>query len=291
MKQFDQTVLDVVGNTPIIKLSEQTANVESEIYAKLEFLNPGGSIKDRIGTYMLEQAIERGDLQPGGTIIEGTSGNTGVGLAMFAALHGYKTIFVLADKQSPEKIQNLRAFGAKVIVCPTNVEPDDPRSYYSVSKRLAESTPNSFYVNQYDNLDNRATHFHTTGPEIFRQTQGEFDVFMCGVGTGGTISGIGAYLKSKMPHVQIVGIDIQGSILAHYKKTGEIGDAHPYILEGIGEDILPENVDWDVIDDFVMVEDKESFIMTRKLLTQEAIYAGGSSGAAVGWAQSNTLAR
>ncbi|HEY7711314.1 MAG TPA: pyridoxal-phosphate dependent enzyme [Candidatus Entotheonella sp.] len=281
MKQFDQTVLDVVGNTPIIKLSSRTTNVDSEIYAKLEFLNPGGSIKDRIGTYMLEQAIERGDLRPGGTIIEGTSGNTGVGLAMFAALHGYKTIFVLADKQSPEKIQNLRAFGAKVIVCPTNVEPGDPRSYYSVAKRLAETTPNSFYVNQYDNLDNRATHFKTTGPEIYRQTQGEFDVFMAGVGTGGTISGIGAYLKSKMPHVQIVGIDIQGSILAHFKQTGEIGEAHPYILEGIGEDILPQNVDWDVIDDFVMVEDKESFIMTRKLLTQEAIYAGGSSGAAV----------
>jgi len=161
------------------------------------------------------------------------------------------------------------------------VEPDDPRSYYSVSKRLAQTTPNSFYVNQYDNLDNRATHFKTTGPEIYRQTQGEFDVFMAGVGTGGTISGIGAYLKLKMPHVQIVGIDIQGSILAHYKQTGEIGEAHPYILEGIGEDILPQNVDWDVIDDFVMVEDKESFIMTRKLLTQEAIYAGGSSGAAV----------
>lgn len=281
MKQFDQTVLDVIGNTPIIKLNQQTTQVESEIYAKLEFLNPGGSIKDRIGAYMLEQAIERGDLLPGGTIIEGTSGNTGVGLAMYATLHGYKTIFVLADKQSPEKIQNLRAFGAKVIVCPTNVEPDDPRSYYSVSKRLAESTPNSYYVNQYDNLDNRATHFHTTGPEIYEQTNGEFDVFMAGVGTGGTISGIGAYLKSKMDHVKIVGIDIQGSILAHYKKTGEICEAHPYVLEGIGEDILPQNVNWDVIDDFVMVEDKESFIMTRKLLVQDAIYAGGSSGAAV----------
>jgi cystathionine beta-synthase len=281
MKEFDRTVLDVIGNTPIIKLNPRTTNVESDIYVKLEYLNPGGSIKDRIGKYMLEKAIKRGDLKPGGTIIEGTSGNTGVGLAMFAALHGYKTIFVLADKQSPEKIENLRAFGAKVIVCPTHVEPDDPRSYYSVSKRLAETTPNSFYVNQYDNLDNRETHFRTTGPEIFAQTQGEFDVFMAGVGTGGTISGIGQYLKSKMPHVRVIGIDIQGSILAHYKQTGEIGQAHPYVLEGIGEDILPRNIDWDVIDDFVMVEDKESFLMTRKLLTQEAIYAGGSSGAAV----------
>jgi cystathionine beta-synthase len=281
MKQFDQTVLDVIGNTPIIKLHHSTTNVDSDIYVKLEHLNPGGSIKDRIGKYMLDQAIERGDLQPGGTIIEGTSGNTGVGLAMYAALHGYKTIFVLADKQSPEKIQNLRAFGAKVIVCPTNVEPDDPRSYYSVSKRLAATTPNAFFVNQYDNLDNRATHLHTTGPEIFAQTHGAFDVFMAGVGTGGTISGIGTYLKSKMPKVQVIGVDIRGSILAHYKKTGEICEAMPYVLEGIGEDILPENIDWDVIDDFVTVEDKESFIMTRKLLAQEALYVGGSSGAAV----------
>ena len=281
MEKFDQTVLDVIGNTPIVKLHHRTTQVDSDIYAKLEYLNPGGSIKDRIGKYMLEQAIGRGDLKPGGTIIEGTSGNTGIGLAMYAALYGYKTIFVLADKQSPEKIQNLRAFGAKVIVCPTNVEPGDPRSYYSVARRLAETTPNSFYVNQYDNLDNRATHFQSTGPEIYAQTQGEFDIFMAGVGTGGTISGIGRYLKSKMPEVGIVGIDIRGSILAHYKKTGTICEAHPYVLEGIGEDILPQNIDWAVIDDFVTVEDKESFIMTRKLLTQEALYAGGSSGAAV----------
>ncbi len=281
MEQCDRTILDVIGNTPIIKLQKSTTNVASDIYAKLEFMNPGGSIKDRIGVYMLEKAIARGDLKPGGTIIEGTSGNTGVGLAMYAALHGYKTIFVLADKQSPEKIQNLRAFGAKVIVCPTNVEPDDPRSYYSVSQRLAETTPNAFFVNQYDNLDNRAAHFHTTGPEIMAQTRGAFDVFMAGVGTGGTISGVGAYLKAKMPDVRIIGVDIQGSILAHYKQTGEMGEAQPYVLEGIGEDILPDNIAWDVIDDFVMVDDKESFIMTRKLLTQEAIYAGGSSGAAV----------
>ncbi len=280
MKQFE-TVLDVIGNTPIVKLNRKTTNVASDIYAKLEYMNPGRSIKDRIGKYMLEKAVERGDLKPGGTIIEGTSGNTGVGLAMYAAIHGYKTIFVLADKQSPEKIQNLRAFGAKVIVCPTNVEPDDPRSYYSVAKRLAETTPNAFYVNQYDNLNNREAHFHITGPEIHEQTQGAFDVLLAGVGTGGTISGLGRYLKAKMPCLKVVGVDIEGSILAHYKQTGEIGEARPYVLEGIGEDIIPQNIDWDIIDEFVMVQDKESFIMTRKLLAQEGLYTGGSSGAAV----------
>lgn len=281
MEKFNQTVLDVIGNTPLVKLQKVAAHVESEIYVKLEYTNPGGSIKDRIGKYILEKAVEKGTLKPGGTIIEGTSGNTGVGLAMFAALNGYKTIFVLADKQSKEKIDNLRAFGAKVIVCPTNVEPDDPRSYYSVSKRLAESIPNSFYVNQYDNSDNGETHYNTTGPELVKQTEGDFDVFMAGVGTGGTISGTGRYLKENMPGVKIVGVDIEGSILGPFKMTGKVIEAKPYVLEGIGEDIFPENVKFDVIDDFVMVEDKESFLMTRKLLTQEGIYAGGSSGAAV----------
>jgi len=281
MKQFDGNIIDAIGNTPIIKLNRETTGVDSDIYVKLEYMNPGGSIKDRIGVYMCQKAMERGDLKPGGTIIEGTSGNTGVGLAMFAAIHKLKTIFVLADKQSQEKINNLRAFGAKVIVCPTNVEPDDPRSYYSVSERLAESIPNSFYANQYHNLDNGETHFNTTGPEIYEQTKGEFDIFMAGVGTGGTISGIGRFLKTKMPEVKVVGVDIKGSILAHYHKTGEMSEAHSYVLEGIGEDIIPENVKFDVIDDFVTVEDKECFIMTRDLLTKEGIYAGGSSGAAV----------
>lgn len=283
MKQFNQSVVDVIGNTPIIKLNKVTEGIESEIYVKLEYMNPGGSIKDRIGKYMVEKAIERGDLKPGGTIIEGTSGNTGVGLAMFAAINGYKTIFVLPDKQSIEKINNLRAFGAKVIVTPTNVEPNDPRSYYSVSKRLAETTPNSFYVNQYDNLDNRDSHYYWTGPEIFEQTKGDFDVFMAGIGTGGTITGIGKYLKEKMPNVKIVGVDIEGSILTHYFQTRDYRPemARPYVLEGIGEDIIPLNYDWDVYDDMVMVEDKESFLMTRALLTKEAIYAGGSSGAAI----------
>lgn len=281
MKKFNQNVIDVIGNTPIVRLNKVAANVESDIYVKLEYMNPGGSIKERIAKHIIEQAIERGDLKPGGTIVEGTSGNTGVGLAMYAAVHGYKCVFVLPDKQSIEKINNLRAFGAKVVVTPTNVEPDDPRSYYSVAKRIAETTPNSFYANQYYNLDNQEAHIRSTGPEIFDQTGGDFDVFMCGVGTGGTISGTGKYLKSVMPELKVVGVDIEGSILAPFWRTGEVVEAHGYVLEGIGEDIFPDNLDFSVIDDFVMIEDKESFVMTRRLLTEEGIYAGGSSGAAV----------
>jgi cystathionine beta-synthase len=281
MEKFNRNVLDIIGNTPIIKLNKIAAHVQSEIYVKLEYMNPGGSIKDRIGYYILKKAVESAKLKPGGTIIEGTSGNTGFGLAMFAAIYGYKSIFVLADKQSKEKIDALRAFGSKVIVCPTNVEPDNPQSYYSVSKRLADSIPNSLYINQYHNPDNEEAHYVTTGPEIFEQTGGDFDIFMAGVGTGGTISGTGKFLKEKMPHVKVVGVDIEGSILGPYKMTGKIVEPKPYVLEGIGEDIFPENVKFEVIDDFVMVNDKESFLMTRKLLTQEGIYSGGSSGAAV----------
>ena len=281
MKGAKINILDAIGNTPIVKLNKVASGVQSEIYVKLDYLNPGGSIKDRIGAYILEQAVKNGDLKPGGTIIEGTSGNTGVGLAMYAAVHGYKCVFVLADKQSKEKIDNLRAFGAKVIVCPTNVEPEDPRSYYSVSKRLSETIPNSYYVNQYENLWNRETHIKTTGPEIFKQTEGDFDVFMAGVGTGGTISGIGTYLKSVMPNVKIIGVDCEGSIVAHYAKTGEMCEAKPYVLEGLGEDFIPGNYDFNVIDDWEVIGDKESFLMTRELLTQEGIYAGGSSGGAV----------
>lgn len=281
MKGYVNNVIEAIGNTPIVKLDKSFTGVDSEIYVKLEYLNPGGSIKDRIGCYILEQAKKSGDLKPGGTIIEGTSGNTGVGLAMWAALNGHKCIFVLADKQSKEKIDNLRAFGAKVLVCPTNVEPEDPRSYYSVSKRLSETIPNSYYVNQYENLLNRETHFKTTGPEIYRQTNGEFDVFMAGVGTGGTISGTASYLKTVMPNLTVVGIDCEGSIVAHYAKTGEMIEAHSYVLEGLGEDFIPGNYNFDVIDDWVMIGDKESFLMTRKLLTKQAIYAGGSSGGAV----------
>ena len=281
MQGSGENVLDAIGNTPIVKLNKVTKDIFSEIHVKLEYMNPGGSIKDRIGKYILQQAVQKGDLKPGGTIIEGTSGNTGVGLAMYAAINNNKCIFVLADKQSQEKIDNLRAFGAEVIVCPTDVEPEDSRSYYSVSKRLAETTANSYYVDQYANLLNRETHVKETGPEIYRQTNGDFDIFMAGVGTGGTITGCAMYLKKKMPKLTIVGIDCEGSIIAHYAKTGEIGIARPYVIEGIGEDFIPENYDFSCIDDFVTVGDKESFLMTRRLLKEEGIYAGGSSGAAV----------
>jgi cystathionine beta-synthase len=281
MKGARGNVVEAIGGTPIIKLNHITKDLDSEIYVKLEYMNPGGSTKDRIGAYMLDQAVKEGTLKPGGTIIEGTSGNTGVGLAMWAAVHGYKCIFVLADKQSKEKIDNLRAFGAKVVVCPTNVEPDDPRSYYSVSKRLSETIPNSFYVNQYDNLHNRMTHYTWTAPEMYEQTQGDFDVFMATVGTGGTISGCGKFFKEKMPDVKIVGIDCEGSIVAHYAKTGEMGEAYSYVLEGVGEDFIPENYDFDNIDDWIIIGDKESFLMTRRLLKEEGVYAGGSAGAAI----------
>ncbi|MBD66129.1 MAG: cystathionine beta-synthase [Halobacteriovoraceae bacterium] len=281
MKNFQNTnIISAIGNTPIIRLQSIDKEVESEIYVKLEYLNPGGSIKDRMGVYMCEKAVENGDIAPGGTFIECTSGNTGVGIALYANTHGYKCIFVMADKQSKEKIDSLKAFGAKVIVCPTNVEPEDPRSYYSVAASL-KSLPNSFHINQYENIYNSECHYLQTAPEIYEQTKGEFDTFMAAVGTGGTISGIGKYLKEKMPKVKIVGVDCKGSILAHYKATGEMGEAHSYVLEGIGEDFLPGNVHFDVIDDFVVVEDEESFQMTRRLVKEEGVYAGGSCGAAV----------
>jgi cystathionine beta-synthase len=281
MKGAKKNVLDAIGWTPIVKLNKVANDVKSEIYVKLEYLNPGGSSKDRIGGYIMDRAILAGKLKPGGTIIEGTSGNTGVGLAMWAAVNGYKCIFVMADKQSIEKVNNLKSFGAKVVVCPTDVEPDDPRSYYSVSKRLAETIPNSYYVNQYDNLWNRETHVATTGPEIFEQTGGDFDVFMAGVGTGGTITGTSMFLKTKMPNLKTVGVDVEGSIVAQFARTGDLSGARSYVIEGIGEDFIPGNYDFKVIDDWVVVGDKESFLMTRALLKQEGIYTGGSGGAAI----------
>jgi cystathionine beta-synthase len=280
MNKFNQNILDVIGNTPIVKLNKVGNHVSSDIYVKLEYLNPGGSIKDRMGVYLCQKAVERGDLKPGGTIVESTSGNTGVGIALFAAIHGYNCVFVMADKQSQEKIDNLKAYGAKVIVCPTNVEPEDPRSYYSVAAKLG-NLPNSVFLDQYGNMDNGESHFEITGPEIYKQTNGEFDTFLATVGTGGTISGCSRYLKSKMPNLKTVGVDCEGSILMHYHKTGEICEAKSYVVEGIGEDFLPDNVLFDQIDDFVMVNDKESFLMTRELLTKEGIYAGGSCGSAV----------
>ncbi len=281
MEKFKNTnILSAIGNTPIIRLNHVASEVESEIYVKLEYMNPGGSIKDRMGVYMCEEAVKNGDLKPGGTIVECTSGNTGVGVALFANTYGYKCVFVMADKQSKEKIDNLRAYGAKVIVCPTDVAPEDPRSYYSVADSLSK-LPDSFVLNQYANKANMLCHYNQTAPEIWEQTGGEFDTFMASVGTGGTISGIGKYLKERKPSMKVIGVDCEGSILAHYKKTGEMGEAHSYVLEGIGEDFLPENVHFDTIDDFVVVKDEESFQMTRRLLREEGIYAGGSCGSAV----------
>ncbi len=277
---FDN-VLKAIGNTPIVRLNTVTQGVPANFFAKLEFMNPGGSIKDRIGWYMIEDAEKKGLLKPGGTIVEGTSGNTGVGLAIAAAIKGYKCIFVLPDKMSQEKIQNLRSFGAKVVVTPTAVEPEDPRSYYQVSRRLAKETPNAIYVNQYDNLANRESHYKMTGPEILKQFP-DIDVFVAGIGTGGTICGIGKYLKEHKPSVKIVAVDPVGSIVYENFKTGKVlSMPKTYKIEGIGEDFIPKNYDFSVIDDMVQVEDKESFLLTRDLLTKEGLYTGVSSGCAV----------
>ena len=276
-----ENVLKVIGNTPIVRLNRVTQSSVAKLYAKLEFMNPGGSIKDRIGWWMIEDAEKKGLLVPGGTIVEGTSGNTGVGLAIAAAIKGYKCVFVLPDKMSQEKIKNLRAFGAKVVVTPTAVEPDDPRSYYQVSRRLAKETPNAIYLNQYDNLSNREAHYAMTGPEILAQMP-EIDVLIAGIGTGGTICGVGKYLKEKKPSVQIVAVDPVGSIVHEYFKTRKIlSMPKTYKIEGIGEDFIPKNYDLSVIDDVIQVEDKESFLMTRELLTKEGLYSGISSGSAV----------
>jgi cystathionine beta-synthase len=276
-----ENVLQVIGNTPIVKLNRVTAGLKAHYHAKLEFMNPGGSIKDRIGWWMIEDAEKRGALKKGGTIIEGTSGNTGVGLAIAAAIKGYKCIFVLPDKMSQEKISNLRAFGAKVVVTPTAVEPEDPRSYYSVSRRLAKETLNSLYIDQYNNLSNRESHYAQTGPEILKQMP-DIDVFVAGIGTGGTVCGVGKYLKEKKPSVKILAVDPVGSIVYEYFKTGKaLTIPKTYKIEGIGEDFIPKNYDFSVIDDVVQVEDKESFLMTRDLLTKEGLYIGVSSGSAV----------
>lgn len=281
MEKFNRTILDVIGNTPIIKLQKIGQELKADFYVKLEFMNPGGSIKDRIGYYMCREAMKRGDLKPGGIIVEATSGNTGIGIAMFAAVHGCHAIFVMADKQSKEKIDILRAYGAEVVICPTAVEIADPRSYYSVSQKIAQEMPGCFYANQYSNPDNELTHYHTTGPEIFHQTQGDFDYLVAGVGTGGTISGISRYLKEKMPQVKVLGIDIKGSVVSHFHATGELITGSPYVVEGIGHAFIPENVKCEYIDEFQMVEDEESFVMARRLLKEEGIYCGGSCGSAV----------
>lgn len=282
MKVYEN-VLETIGNTPLIKLNKVTKGVKATVLAKVETTNPGNSVKDRMALKMIEDAEEAGLIKPGGTIIEGTSGNTGMGLALACIIKGYKLICVLNDKQSKEKMDILRAVGAEVVVCPTAVEPSDPRSYYSVSKRLAEETPNSWYVNQYDNLSNRTAHYEQTGPEIWDQTDGKITHFVVGVGTGGTISGTGKYLKEQNPNVKILGIDTYGSVFKKYHETGifDENEIYPYITEGIGEDILPKNVDFDVIDHFEKVTDKDAAVYTRKLAREEGIFVGNSAGAAI----------
>lgn len=276
-------ILETIGNTPMVRLNKITKDVKATVLAKVETTNPGNSVKDRMAVKMIEDAEKAGLIKPGGTIIEGTSGNTGMGLALVAIIKGYKLICVLNDKQSKEKMDILRAVGAEVVVCPTAVEPSDPRSYYSVSKRLAEETPNSWYVNQYDNLSNRIAHYESTGPEIWEQTDGKITHFVVGVGTGGTISGVGKYLKEKNPNIKIWGIDTYGSVFKKYKETGifDENEIYPYITEGIGEDILPKNVDFDVIDYFEKVTDKDAAVYTRKIAREEGIFVGNSAGSAI----------
>ena len=276
-------ILETIGNTPMVRLNRITKDVKATVFAKVETTNPGNSVKDRMAVKMIEDAEKAGLIKPGGTIIEGTSGNTGMGLALVAIIKGYKLICVLNDKQSKEKMDILRAVGAEVVVCPTAVEPSDPRSYYSVSRRLAEETPNSWYVNQYDNLSNRLAHYESTGPEIWEQTGGKITHFVVGVGTGGTISGVGKYLKEKNPNIKIWGIDTYGSVFKKYKETGifDENEIYPYITEGIGEDILPKNVDFDVIDYFEKVTDKDAAVYTRKIAREEGIFVGNSAGSAI----------
>ena len=276
-------ILETIGNTPLIKLNKLTRDLPCTVLAKVEYFNPGNSIKDRMALKMLEVAEKEGKIKPGGTIIEGTSGNTGMGLALAACVKGYKCIFTTTDKQSKEKVDALKAYGADVIVCPTNVEPEDPRSYYSVAKRLNKEIPNSFYPNQYDNLSNSQAHYEQTGPEIWEQTEGKITHLLVGAGTGGTITGTGRYLKEKNPNVKIWGIDTYGSALKKYHETGVLdkNEIYPYVTEGIGEDFIPLNYDFKIIDHFEKVTDKDAALMTRELCRQEGIWVGNSAGSAI----------
>lgn len=277
------SIIDTIGNTPLVRLNKLNAGIKGEILVKVEYFNPGNSMKDRMAIKMVEDAEKEGLLKPGGTIIEGTSGNTGMGLALAGITKGYKCIFTMADKQSKEKIDILRAVGAEVIVCPTNVSPEDPRSYYSVARKLNQDIPNSFYPNQYDNLSNWKAHYETTGPEIWRDTEGKVTHFAAGVGTGGSMSGTAKYLKEQNESVISVGIDTYGSVFKKYKETGifDENEVYPYLTEGIGEDILPKNVDFDMIDHFIKVTDKDAAVMTRKLSREEGLFVGWSCGSAV----------
>lgn len=283
MKKTCNNILEAIGNTPLVRLNHVTKGVKATVYAKVETFNPGNSIKDRMALKMIEDAEKSGKLKPGGTIIEGTSGNTGMGLAIAAIVKGYKCIFTTTDKQSKEKMDALRAFGAEVIVCPTNVEPEDPRSYYSVAARLSREIENAFYPNQYDNLSNRQANYEQTGPEIWDQTDGKITHLVVGAGTGGTITGAGMYLKEKNPNVKIWGIDTYGSALKKYHETGKIdrNEIYPYVTEGIGEDFIPQNYDFKVIDHFEKVTDKDAAQMTREIVQKEGIWVGYSAGSAV----------
>ena len=281
--KYSDSILGTIGNTPLVKLNKITNEIDALVLAKLESFNPGNSVKDRMALKMIEDAEADGRLKPKGTIVEGTSGNTGMGLALAAIVKGYHLICVSTDKQSKEKFDVLRAVGAEVVVCPTDVSPEDPRSYYSTSKRIADETPNSWYVNQYDNPSNTQAHYESTGPEIWEQTKGKITHFVVGVGTGGTISGVGKFLKEKNPNIKIWGIDTYGSVFKKYHETGvfDKNEIYPYSTEGIGEDILPENVDFSIIDLFEKVTDKDAAIFTRNLAKAEGIFAGNSCGAAI----------
>ena len=283
MTKICETILDAIGDTPLVRINRITRDVRATVLAKIETFNPGNSIKDRMAVKMIEDAERAGLLKPGGTIIEGTSGNTGMGLAIAAVVKGYRCIFTTTDKQSKEKIDALKAFGAEVIVCPTNVDPEDPRSYYSVSSRLTSEVPNSWKANQYDNLSNSQAHYEQTGPEIWEQTGGRIDHLVVGVGTGGTITGVARFLKEKNPKLKAWGIDTYGSVFKKYKETGvfDKNEIYPYITEGIGEDFLPKNVDFAVIDHFEKVTDKDAAIMTRRIAREEGIFAGNSAGSAM----------